>query len=136
MRVALCLDDNNGMTFNSRRQSRDRVLICDLLCDISNGERLFAAPYSKILFYTNDTRLVICDDSLASAADDDLCFVENMQVTPYLSKIGVFIIYRWNRHYPADFYFDFDMKGFKMVSVTEFAGSSHQKITKEIWRAL
>ena len=135
MRVALCLDDNCGMMFNSRRQSRDRVLIADLLCDAEKNERIYITPYSSSLFDPNDSRIIVCEQPLSLAGDSDLCFIENMSVSPYASKINEIIIYRWNRHYPADLYFDFDMNGYEKISVSEFAGSSHEKITKEIWRA-
>ena len=31
MKIIACLDDNNGLLFNNRRQSRDRVVIEDIL---------------------------------------------------------------------------------------------------------
>ncbi len=31
MIIAVCTDDNNGMLFNNRRQSRDMLLIEDLI---------------------------------------------------------------------------------------------------------
>lgn len=34
MTLILCLDDENGMMFNHRRQSRDRVLISEMLSHI------------------------------------------------------------------------------------------------------
>lgn len=30
MNIIICLDDNNGMMFNKRRQSQDRILRADL----------------------------------------------------------------------------------------------------------
>ena len=49
--------------------------------------------------------------------------------------IDTLIIYRWNRLYHSDVKFDVDVKksGYKLKSSTEFAGSSHDKITKEIY---
>ena len=45
MIVFVCLDDNNGMMFGGRRQSRDRVVIQDILaqCECS---RLWIDEYS------------------------------------------------------------------------------------------
>ena len=49
--------------------------------------------------------------------------------------ISRLIIYNWNRRYPFDRQLDISpaKMGFKLVSVTEFEGSSHEKITKEIY---
>ena len=44
-------------------------------------------------------------------------------------------LFQWNRDYPADMYFTVDLKtGFKKIKVEDFAGSSHKKITLEIYK--
>ena len=48
-------------------------------------------------------------------------------------KIEKIILYRWNRVYPADVHFPIDFSGWKLVQAEEFAGSSHEKITEEIY---
>ena len=40
MKLIVCLDDNKGMMFNKRRQSRDRVLIENIL-ELRKGEKLY-----------------------------------------------------------------------------------------------
>jgi len=42
------------------------------------------------------------------------------------------ILYRWNRTYPADLYFTLSLEGWTLERREEFAGSSHEKITKEV----
>ena len=37
MKVIVCVDDNNGMMFNNRRQSRDRILIEDVVKSVVGG---------------------------------------------------------------------------------------------------
>ena len=49
MKVIVCLDERRGMMFNNRRQSRDSVLIEDVVKDLC-GEKLFISPYSEKLF--------------------------------------------------------------------------------------
>ncbi len=134
MKVIVCVDDNNGMMFNNRRQSRDRILIEDVLSSIKGG-RLFIAPYSKILFEHSDTHIE-SELLLDKATPDDYCFIENKALLPYSDKIDELIIYRWNRKYPADMYLDIDPEALsmKLESTTEFAGSSHEKITKELYK--
>ena len=36
MTLIVCLDDNLGMMFNRRRQSRDRVLIAELMAHVGD----------------------------------------------------------------------------------------------------
>ena len=49
MKIIACLDDNNGLLFNNRRQSRDRVVIEDILKDCHNS-KLWINNFSKSLF--------------------------------------------------------------------------------------
>ena len=134
MKVIVCVDDNNGMMFNNRRQSRDRVLIGDLLNTAKEG-RLYIAPYSNILFQ-NITTLIESETLLDEAGSNDYCFIENKTLLPYSDRIDELIIYRWNRTYPADMHLDIDPEALslKLVSTIEFAGSSHEKITKELYK--
>lgn len=134
MKVIICLDNNNGISFNNRRQSRDRVLIDDVMKSV-NGGRLFVHPYSEILF-TDKSQLVVSGSYLQEAGPDDYCFVELQSLDAILSEINEFIVYHWNRHYPADSFFTIDLakQGFKLDSRLEFEGSSHDKITKEVYK--
>ena len=134
MKVIICVDDNNGMIFNNRRQSRDRVLIEDVLNSVKDG-RLFIAPFSKLLFQNSETHIE-SEFLLEEANQEDYCFIEHKALLPYSDKIDELIIYRWNRTYPADIHLDIDpvALSMKLVSTTEFAGSSHEKITKELYK--
>lgn len=53
---------------------------------------------------------------------------------PYSDRITEVVVYRWNRSYPGDFHLDLDLNQWRLVQTTEFAGYSHEKITKEIYR--
>ena len=46
---------------------------------------------------------------------------------------GEYIVFWWNRHYPPDRKFDLDLSKWNKVSEEEFAGYSHEKITKEVY---
>ena len=135
MRVIVCLDDKGGMTFNNRRQSRDRVLIADVV-KMADGSKIFISQYSAMLFEESGASLV-CDEHFLDLADSDgYCFVEDRALAPYADRIKEITVYKWNRKYPTDTYFDLDLSalGFERVSAEDLEGYSHEKITKEIYR--
>jgi len=121
------------MMFNKRRQSRDRLLIDDLETLLS-GAPLRIAPYSQSLFQKNNISCAVCENPLEGAGEADYCFVENLSLAPWQDAVTEVILYHWNRQYPADFTFDLDMKDFRRVSSADFSGSSHEKITREVWQ--
>ena len=51
----------------------------------------------------------------------------------YREKLESLVLYRWNRRYPADVYFDLDLSQWRLVSRREFSGTSHDTITKEVY---
>ncbi len=123
------------MTFHRRRQSRDRILIENLL-EMVGEDRLWIAPYSKLLFEGKEKELSVSEDFLSEAGEGDWCFVENKTCAPFLSNIEEITVYWWNRHYPSDVCFDIDLskEGFSSQSREDFVGSSHEMITKEVFR--
>ena len=136
MKIIICVDDNNGMMFNNRRQSRDSILIQDIIANL-DGSNLLIAPYSEKLFENSDIdTFFISDFILDEAEPDDFCFIENKSLAKHASNINELIIYRWNRNYPADTYLDIDpiSLGMELIATKEFVGSSHEKITKELYR--
>lgn len=132
MEVILTLENRNGMLFNHRRLSRDKK-VCERILDYSNEKELWMNEYSKKLF-TNltDTRVIRVDEAFLDKSQS-VCFVENQDITPYLSKIDTFILFRWNRDYPADFFFTVDLSQWNLISTEDFEGTSHEKITMEVY---
>lgn len=128
MKIILCLDDNNGMLFNNRRQSRDSVLTDDIFNDLK-GERLNILPFSQQLFSSYESNVNIVSDVEA----DGVYFIENLDITPFLEDIDEIIVYRWNRVYPSDFSCNVDFSQFTVKSEAELQGSSHEKISKIIY---
>ena len=133
MKLILCVDDKGGLAFNHRRQSRDRVLNEHILMHCGM-HRLWISPYTAKLFGEDTAvRLCIAEDCLERAAEDDYCFAEVHDPAPYLNRVQQVIVYHWNRVYPADRYFTLPETGWMKQSETEFAGSSHEKITEEVF---
>ena len=130
MNVVVCIDDNQGMLFNHRRQSQDSLVYNDIAkmtdCIWING-------FSKSLFLNTTIQIREDEDFLEKAQAGEWCFVENVSLQPYLGSIETLIIYKWNRKYPADFRLDIEFAPWKLQEVSEFAGSSHDKITREIY---
>ena len=126
MKLIVCLDDKNGMMFNKRRQSRDRVLIENVL-ELCKGEKLYTNEYSSKLFPENSVEVF---DSIKNVGNE-YCFAENFTVNE--ENIEEIIVYKWNRLYPADTYFNIDLAGWNLTETVDFEGSSHEKITREIY---
>lgn len=132
--VAVCVDDKLGTFFAGHRQSRDRILIADLI-QTAQKEPIYIRPFSRSLF-PPDSDVVVCEDPMADCPPQGICFAEDFALLPHLSDIGHLILYHWNRHYPADRYFDLPLQEFTLCSQTEFAGSSHACIQKEVYKRI
>ena len=76
--LAFCVDDQGGLAFNHRRQSRDRGLVADLLA-AAGGRPVFCLPYSAGLF---DPGTVTDDPGAVSA--DGILFLENADPAAYI----------------------------------------------------
>lgn len=137
MYIIVAVDDNSGMMFNKRRQSRDRVMNEKIL-SVCEGHSLWMNDYSYNIFQpliSDKDNIQVDDDYLKRARDGDYCFIEDQHVEPFMESIEGIILYQWNRKYPGDFFFDVDITSdsWKLISKEEFAGSSHEKITMEVY---
>ena len=132
MKIAVCIEKSGGMLFNNRRVSRDSVVQQKLL-ELVGEASICTNEFSAKLF-EDSSKLKISNDYLSVASDEDICFIEN--VTIPMDKVAQIYLFQWNRDYPADTYFDYNLKdfGFKKVRSEDFAGSSHKKITLEVYQ--
>lgn len=128
MILIVCLDLNNGMYFNNRRQSRDREVIMDIAF-ITKNNNLIMTEYSHKLFENECENIVITDDFKGEYLENDFCFVENEDVQ--LENIKKIIVYRWDKVYPSDYCLN--LEGYHLTSTLEFKGYSHEKIVKEVY---
>lgn len=132
MIVILCLDDQGGMMFHQRRQSRDKEVIRDIL-EMKKDRILWMNAYSAKLFEGAKEQICCEKDFLKKAGKGDFCFVENEPIGGYQEQIEQLIVYRWNRRYPADFFPDLDFHIWVLTDRKEFQGNSHEKLTKEVY---
>ncbi len=128
MKVIVCLDDNNGMLFNNRRQSRDSLLIEHIMSG-SGDEKLNILEFSKGLFTQYAGKINVVTEIKC----EGVYFIENVDLTEFVDMIDEITVYKWNRAYPADFYCNIDFSGFVVKDVYEFTGNSHEKITKIVY---
>lgn len=136
MILCVAVDDNMGMMFNRRRQSQDKNLRKYLIA-LAGERKLWINSYTEGQFDTPLPPLIVSDDDfLKKAGANELCFVENQSLKTYAEKVSEVILLKWNRVYPADFYFDLPMPEaeWKLESTSEFGGNSHDKITVEVWK--
>lgn len=132
----ICVDDNGGTMFNHRRQSQDRVLR-ERILELANGRPVWVSAYTARQFSPEDQqRIRLAETPMLAAGEGEFCFVEGEPVLPHEAQIESVILFRWNRVYPADTYFDIPLikHGWSVTEVSEFTGYSHEKITQEVYR--
>ncbi len=133
MNVIVCTDIKMGTMFNQRRQSRDKLL-CQKVLSFVKDARLILKPYSSVLFEDLDANIMVDENHLKTAKNGDFCFVEGDALLPFEDKIESIILFNWNRDYPSDRKLDIDLpKVWETVYTEDFAGSSHEKITVQIY---
>ena len=129
MRIAVCIEKSGGMLFNGRRVGRD-LAVTEKVAELAGEGQIFLNTYSAKLF-EGSRETEICENFTEAATEADICFIENVDI-PIESVTEIFL-FKWNRNYPADVYFSYDLKalGFKKVKTEDFAGNAHKKITLE-----
>ena len=132
MIAIVCIDDKNGMLFNNRRQSKDQILRQDIYKQ-TNGKILWMNEFSYHQFEEDGYENICVEEQFyLKAKEEEYCFIETLSLLEIEDKIDRLILYRWNRTYPADFWFDLPLEEqWKLENVEEFPGKSHEKITKE-----
>lgn len=134
MKLIVCLDDQNGILFNGRRQSRDSAVIQRILA-LTQEQGVCMNAYSAKLFPQGAPGIRICDDLISTGEKNHWIFAENMDITPYVQQIKQLVVFRWNRMYPADLYFPMEIlrSKLKLIRTREFSGNSHSRITEETY---
>ena len=132
MNIIVCVDDQMGMMFNHRRQSKDCVVRKDMLLLVPN--KLLVSPYTAKQFTEPEQeRLLVAEDFLEQAVQGDYCFVEDVDITPYVNKIENIILYHWKHMYPADTYFTIPLTDFALEERKDLTGNSHPDMIREIY---
>lgn len=120
----VCIDLRNGLSFNGRRISRDRIVIEDIL-SYTEGKTIWALPYSLMLF--PEGRVKVWNDQ-SIIEEDDYFFIELEMPDLYFSQL---VVYRWDKRYPFDE--KVDLSEYRFVIQEDLEGNSHEVITREVY---
>jgi len=133
MTLFVCLDEQGGMSFGGRRQSRDSAVLLDIFATV-NTSRLLVSRYSEKLL-SQYGEVTVSDTPLADAGEDDFVLLEVEGVGKQSAKPDTLIIYRWDGIYPSDLKFDLEPQsvGLSLLTRSYIVGTSHEKITKEVY---
>lgn len=133
MVIIACIDEKGGMLFNNRRQTKDRELIKHIV-QLVGDRKLWINSFSSQLFSEYIDRNICVDDNFElKIKEDEYCFIENISPNSLIDKADKVILYNWNRHYPADKFWDVSLEEFEIASCQDIPGSSHEKITERIY---
>lgn len=137
MVMITCVEDRDGTMFNNRRLSMDSVVYRKIL-ELASGKNLWTDAGAGRLFRETGMAAaagVLEDaDFLNKAEDGDFCFVEGQDMADVRDRLEGIVLFYWNRKYPADRYFDRSLlEGFRLKRREEFPGSSHEKLTMEVY---
>ena len=133
MKVIICCEKSNGMLFNNRRVSQDRV-VSERIIELTKSSKLWMDNYSYSLFKElNAPNINLTENILAEAADNEYCFAEKQDLASYEKWISEIIVFRWDRDYPFDKEIDVNLSGWNLKRSEEFIGNSHEKITMEVY---
>lgn len=131
MKLIFCLSKDNGMMFFGKRQSKDAALR-QWIKEYIGESKLWMSHYSAKQFEGIEG-IFVDDDYMNKATQGEYCFVEDKEY--FLEGVSEILLCKWNRTYPGDKFFDVDLKAnnFKKSNTFDIAGTSHEKITIEIY---
>ena len=87
MIVMVCVDDKNGMMFNKRRQSQDRVLRQHML-ELAGDKKLWMNAYSRKQFPKEDeSRIAVAENGFQNIRSGEYCFLEDKDPAQYKEQI-------------------------------------------------
>lgn len=134
MTLILCIDDNCGIAFCGKRQSRDRVVLEDIR-RTSEGGRLWVSPYTQAVFREYGLEEIMPQLHTDAAPEEraqtgDYLFWEAGTKLPAEEKIERMVLYVWGRSYPATETFQLPNGAWACESIEALQGNSHPEIMK------
>ena len=132
MILICCVDERNGMSFEGRRCSQDRIMRDDLR-QLVPALSMDAYAYSMFMKDDVDYPYEVCEDLTTCNYP---CFIELVAPSHFEDKIEKMVLYQWHRHYPSTVTMDINLHDPKWECIETycFEGSSHDKITRAIFQ--
>lgn len=135
----VCLDQEDGLLFNGRRQSRDRV-VTEKILSMTKGNPLWMSAYSRRIF-PEDAPVCVAEDLMGKLSEPagenarkaSFCLIEEA-VDLENEAIDEWLVFRWKRVYPADVFLKFPEDSWEKELIETFAGYSHEEIDLERYR--
>lgn len=133
MTLYFCVDDRYGLRFNHRRQSRDASVLEDICSGLEGA--LLIDPMSQRMVAAAGIPFALAPAEITMDLPGAHYFVEGRPTGDWIGLADRVVLYHWNRHYPADVYFDVELSslGFMLAETAEFPGKSHERITREVY---
>lgn len=133
MKLVVCLDKNNGISFFGKRQSQDELQRKNLFELIGNS-KFFLTENSFDLYQDFEFNFEIISEK-TEILEDSVFLYEGEELERFLPFVDEIICYFWNRDYPFDETFEEFLKpNWKKKESFEFEGKSHEKITRKIFK--
>ena len=131
--LIIALEEKGGYLFNGRRLSSDKNLITDILNDFPD-KKIFMDEKSIPLFEGKYNSVLDFADR-KNPNTDFVYFAEFDLPESIINTVDTIVIYKWNRRYPADKFFDKKiLSDFNLISTYDFPGNSHEKLTNFIYK--
>ncbi len=127
------IGNGGGVSLFGRPVSRD-IFVFEDLAALAGERELIARPGAAALFSGVRARLTLLPDP-EKAEIPDAFVLFDAAVPADLGRFDRVTLYRWNRDYPADVFFDEKAltAGFTKTETSEFPGNSHPRVTREIY---
>lgn len=132
MTVIICVDNNGGILFNGKRQSKDRIFRKYLLDIVEKkNSRIAMTPYTYGQFQ-EDKRKELIDVKNTFSFDENYIFLEQ-SIPISWEKVNNLILCCWNRDYPTDEYFNLPIGVECILRNTEEIVSDSHTLTIETY---
>ena len=129
MIVMVCVDDKNGMMFNKRRQSQDRVLRQHML-ELAGDKKLWMNAYSRKQFPKEDeSRIAVAENGFQNIRSGEYCFLEDKDPAQYKNRLRL-ILFHWRPNLPYRIFAVLWICQWKQKTA-EGSQAAHEKITQE-----
>jgi hypothetical protein len=132
MILIACVDDEMGMRFNHRRVSRDQAVMRDIVDQCQGAPLYLTSETARLLGNIECPNVQVSELLKTEKHVGQYVWIEEPELIEE-TFVEQIILYHWNRRYPSDAAFPIELKDWQLTSRVDFAGNSHENITKETY---